>query len=1058
MAEPFSYEVARKLGEPDAEKVDSKIKEALVNDEPSAMAELRQHLPELQWMQDQDFKSHWLKPEKSTPEQLHEQQAGLHLKEQAALQQDSRKGPGIFKKMAEYQDAEAPGQRDLPDVEALKATPSAEENAAGIRVPSTIGNNPLKTWDDLLRAQKENPGTRIKGAGTSVQLQDASTGAARAQPESSFFEVDPFYENPDKEPAFTTGQQALHALTGTGDPLQQTVARTLRGAGKAITGAPPDELNDKTGGYGFRAAGRDAGEWLAQHGRSLDPNPSEVTRRGLAGLAGVGAGVDMAQEAGLRGLGWLAKSPTAGQPNAASEFLGNWADKNSEEADRGLESARQVLEPQDIPDTQENREDLMKDAGEIPGTAAQMLSPTSGVAFLKGLWNTGKMVAPAVKASAGEKLMAASPAAQKSAGWLSANPAAASAPESQAANLAVMSQAARNQGETGATNVLARSVGEGNPHEIEPLTKFAEGHGFEAGDVHAAPDVIRKTLAGEGKVLMVQGQGGGNFVRQANELKHGRTLHLPDDLPPEVAQKLAGNVMDEQSALAYIYANSEKERHQTITKIAHFMDDLLGTSGASQIETKGNWGFDVRNRVEELARVHMGVPGAFDNDVKDIFTKVANGESGNWHGTDTQELLARIQEGGTLGTSHMSQVERNGPTLPFVRLGVKAISPNTWLGKGLRGVDAGAGMARDSVSWPASKLGSVGEEMLKKRYFPGAPAEIPLEDCIKIQSVLGKIKNGESVDAAIANTNKLLINFQELSGAERLAKTMIPFAKYNTSMHSGSYALALSHPERFRHLYSLARAVEQTDTSLNNDQPVNQKFKGPWEAMAGYPLVGGKNQDVWTLKPPTPVAGMAQHAEMLGNSLDPDSTGPGLSGLLAPAFSTAASMLSGKNHFGQPASGMKPASDERVWREARTAVPHGWYTPFAGAYEQTAHESDVPPNPIYGPNMLMGDMPYLNASVAAMNTTPGVSNFTNSSLGQNAQHYLLDQPQNPGKNTDDAKVAEMQRLLLKAGGLTSQRRDMSLVGGNDRAKYSKKPMKSARDIRQEELKRGRVEE
>lgn len=567
------------------------------------------------------------------------------------------------------------------------------------------------------------------------------------------------------------------------------------------------------------------------------------------------------------------------------------------------------------------------------------------------------------------------------------------------------------------------------------------------------PQDVVGALKKERKVVISVGENPGKFRESSARLDGQRVLHIPD--AGDAARELNGMVIDERAAHQMAYFLSERTRYSQHMAMAKRLDDLLATTGTTRIWTRGAAGFGPRQRVEEFGRVWANVPGAFDKEVTTAVGDVAHARPGKTFGYDNQILHDRFMEGGTLGHAIGQEMDaagtgagKVGPTVPGLRTMAEK-KGGAWAT-----ASKGADMLQNAVSAPAEGLDAMVNSNLNRHYFPTLDPHYPTEDAIKWQSFLGEIHNGATIDEAIARTSRNLINFSELSGLERAGKTAVPFLKYQSSMYSGALGAAIRHPERFRHLYTLARAAEQTDTSLNDGKPINQKFKSGWEAASGYPIIGGGGDNVVTIRPETPLGGLGQQGAMIQASLQPGETRDrGVSSLGNPFVQGMTAMVSGTDPWGRPLSGMTRENQERVVREHGGSLLTGVMAPYWAAKDQTGEQyagrpltlergqlTREPADPRSMPEMAMGNDPWTNAGIAIANANPFTAPFAGSSIGRDLTRTFANRNANPASQDPEAMSMEARRRLFTSlFGLRLGIQDIGATGTSDRRRLMRNP-------------------
>lgn len=130
------------------------------------------------------------------------------------------------------------------------------------------------------------------------------------------------------------------------------------------------------------------------------------------------------------------------------------------------------------------------------------------------------------------------------------------------------------------------------------------------------------------------------------------------------------------------------------------------------------------------------------------------------------------------------------------------------------------------------------DDALKGSFFMGAPAHYSADDMLRFHHWRTQIQRGVHPTVAAQNTNRLLINYADKSGAEALAKTFFPFIRFYTGAAQGAVLLALKEPYRFSRIWRFSQALQQADSDARGGKAVNAKAGSAVDTLVGTPMVG----------------------------------------------------------------------------------------------------------------------------------------------------------------------------------------------------------------------------
>ncbi|MBK9075518.1 MAG: hypothetical protein IPL77_11180 [Flavobacteriales bacterium] len=359
-----------------------------------------------------------------------------------------------------------------------------------------------------------------------------------------------------------------------------------------------------------------------------------------------------------------------------------------------------------------------------------------------------------------------------------------------------------------------------------------------------APDVSRALAEADEVVVrgVVDRAGDVDQLIKVTDPKRQRVVFVPGLQPG-----MDGMVMPRAHALAMLQAGSNSAAERMAANVAATVDQVLGLTQLNYHITKGNPGFEARNRISEILRLAV--------DDKDHLSQ------GN------RELVQRVLSAPVGGPTRDGQLHAE-----LLRLG--------GLGKGIiedvRGGKS-AGMANPRPLWMSEKAGRVinapanaadwaqdqmVNEPLRLGLFPGMPKTYSVEDGFRAAVMLSEMSKGSRATTAAAHMKRLLIDYGDYNALERLAKPVVPFIKYYTGAAEGAVALAMKNPRKFARVWDMARIMERWDTEFEGGgKPLNQKLKSTADILSGAAMVeeGGT---ISMLRPETTASELAGQIEM----------------------------------------------------------------------------------------------------------------------------------------------------------------------------------------------------
>lgn len=433
-------------------------------------------------------------------------------------------------------------------------------------------------------------------------------------------------------------------------------------------------------------------------------------------------------------------------------------------------------------------------------------------------------------------------------------------------------------------------VAAGKPPMSEDTRPFLNAHGdvrtlkADYGRVAEVmvPDELRSRLVSHDEVLIVPRTplGGSQKAMRDIHKYNGRVLVM--DLPEEafgarreamVVPRRVANAMDQIT----------RPDPAMGRKLAKAIDHALGLSQAAFAVTRGNPGFDARNFQSNATRALI--------DVGPDFFSGANLAASVRDLADPRTLRgaeALLGIGKNLGENAAAYGTRpSAPGLLPTRIGpfqVRKIQEKAF------------NTFQENFGGAINKRV---DDALKGSFFMGAPAHYSADDMLRFHHWNTQVKNGVHPLVAAQNTNRLLINYADKSGAEALAKTFFPFIRFYTGAAQGAVLLALKEPYRFSRIWRFSQALQQADSDARGGKAVNAKAGSAVDTLVGTPMVGldhlGMGDSALALRTENPLSETKAVFDAALGELAPGASaalGTRPASLLHPGLMGAQSMLS----------------------------------------------------------------------------------------------------------------------------------------------------------------------
>ncbi len=332
--------------------------------------------------------------------------------------------------------------------------------------------------------------------------------------------------------------------------------------------------------------------------------------------------------------------------------------------------------------------------------------------------------------------------------------------------------------------------------------------------------------------------------------------------------------------------------------LAHVLNYAIGAKQANQSVTVYNPGFAPRNNMENITRVFVDQPGSMlPKNLKETVAWLKKPE--NRRAAET--YLGAGKNAESRGAEFATKTRAPGMLPSGARRAVDKVFEGT------------QGMGK--------KYNEVWDHGFKERLFPGAPLGYSFDDVLRAHHYRTQVAKGVSPNVAAMTTNELLINYSDVSSAEKLAKTFFPFTKFYTGVMQGALASAARQPYRFSRLYTLANYLQNQDTASHGDRAINAKALSLRDVVTGVPMMGwGKNDsDALALRLETPLTSAMAIIDPALSTIDPSWSGkdrPATS-LLGPAIT-------------QPLAMVAPDTVERVTGYPVTSMPRDLWKKYDG--------------------------------------------------------------------------------------------------------------------------------
>lgn len=474
-----------------------------------------------------------------------------------------------------------------------------------------------------------------------------------------------------------------------------------------------------------------------------------------------------------------------------------------------------------------------------------------------------------------------------------------------------------------------------------------------------------------------------NVLLTSSPLSGRNVFHVDD-------AELSGKVVSKRMAMAIREASSESEGLRKAQQVAHVMDSVLGTTQWKNIVTRGNPGFNWRQRMNEAWRVATDNPDALSRKNLALVEEISNAPVGNG-GRFIPEL------GMTAGEAH-EQVLKFGSLSKGFTEDLRAASRETpgpvWLPKA---VSKGFNKSVDAVE---STAGEAANQAYRK-LFPQLNKRYDTEAGMRMASMLGHMRNGVSPMAAAMRMKNTMLDFSDPSILTTVGGQVIPFLNYQIGASRSVGNLVLRNPRRYARVYDMMRISENLDTALNNGDPINQKMKLDKDRLAGTPYVREGKQTISAMRP-----------ETLGSEV------ASLSGLLTGETPGISLMHPSIQGGGAAFTGQSSNTGRSIYN-----LPKDW---------QEKLDSSVPPGPMHAWDvgqeaMRQGLITPVEFYTAIAAQTPGVSRVMDfPPAGLAARQFT--HTANPASRTDDAGVEQLRRSLRSFGtGIRSQTVDPMMI-------------------------------
>lgn len=404
---------------------------------------------------------------------------------------------------------------------------------------------------------------------------------------------------------------------------------------------------------------------------------------------------------------------------------------------------------------------------------------------------------------------------------------------------------------------------------------------------------------------------------------------------PEQYQDLHGIVMPRRTANAIteLAAPTSERASRRAMEWAQSMDRALGLGQMKALITRGNMGFEFRNRISELGRLLVDEGGeALSPDLRDTVARISQSKVGRSGATWTDKV-GRTWD---LGELHELMLSQGGIGRGGSRRLVEEATQGAGAGKWAEwaGVDRAINAANRVAMAPGEASAAAADKAFRSIFASKGRqlADIyDAEDGMRMWTMLSKINRGLTPQAAAREMKQLLIDYSAKSGLEEGLAPVIPFVKYYTGAMQGAFRTALKNPRRFARVADLARAVERTDQAIEGHRSMRMKEKQDFMSLAPTYTVHGEQMAIRPETPWSEVVNLMMQATGGDERGMWSSAGPAMSG--AYGFVTGNDLATGRSTLGLSADQQKRA---------------GWGMP--GQFMQAWNDQDATGSQILGPN------------------------------------------------------------------------------------------------------------
>lgn len=427
------------------------------------------------------------------------------------------------------------------------------------------------------------------------------------------------------------------------------------------------------------------------------------------------------------------------------------------------------------------------------------------------------------------------------------------------------------------------------------------------GTYNLTQEAIQK-LKQEQKVIITNG--GLKLTDNANVTAGGRpvVVHFPN-----APDELNGKVMNRAVAQALMEHSDPDGWAKNIQSTAAEIDRALGATQLVSLVTRGNPGFEARNRTNEIIRLTTHDPRWMEEANLRLVEEVSNAplgrggrfvpELGMTTG-EAHELLARTGALGKGISAEMMDLKHQTHLPDWATPGspqmlrdaasplARAIGHAT---RPAKSVARGGIRLADVAAKPGEAMGKVANEGVKHGLFPGLAKEYGAEDGIRMAGTLNEMRHGVRPSIASATVRNLLIDFGNQAPGQKFLRMAVPFNTYYLGAINGVANLALTQPRRFSRLYDVMRAAENWDTDTRGKgMALNRKFKSSKDAMSGSPLLQNENGDMYVTRIEGLQGEVAGLREIAGNLTGANDTEGNAASILHPGITSAAEFATGK--------------------------------------------------------------------------------------------------------------------------------------------------------------------